>query len=327
MAGAYAYCNELKRIVTIDEARREYLSYDAPPGRFDFFCPDENCCQPSGNRTRITGANYTKSATEQTQYRTPYFRDWDEHHKNCIWEILRKHHQSIPASESSTARGKREARQKITDFIEIFNPNANQDSTSSLTSKDADDLIHNKKQHIRSNTEKQNEFKQYFGKTTSTVLERLVDTFIQIDHELGQDGLKALELSVTGVGVLSYREYFKPIRFANTQTTGRVLYGKATFIKPYGAGFLFGFYQRIDGMPITVYVSPKLVKEYRYKKHISDTVDDLAKAKEAGNKIGVTIYAIGRIEEHSKTLNLIVDDLRHFCIKLPPQANEAPLET
>ncbi|PPD55396.1 MAG: hypothetical protein CTY12_01060 [Methylotenera sp.] len=326
MAGAYAFCDELKRIVTIDEARREYLSCENPPDRFDFFCPDEGCCQSDGSRTRITGANYRKSATEQPQYKTPYFRDWDEHHTNCVWEQSRKQHQSTPLNETRVAKEKREARQKITDFIEVFNPTAPQDTVKSDISTGVNNLSKDESPRKRSDSEKQNEFKEYLGKTTSTVLERLVDTFIQIDHELGQNGLKAHELEVTGVGILSYRDYFKPIKFANAQTTNRVLYGQAEFVRSYGTGFLFRFYQKIDRLPVTLYASPALVNAYRYRKYITDIVFELIEAKKANKESRVTIYAIGQIEKQGNTLSLIVDDLRHFCIKLPTETDQTSPE-
>ena len=38
-----AFCQQLNRIVTIDEARREYFSHDDFPERFVFLCSSEAC--------------------------------------------------------------------------------------------------------------------------------------------------------------------------------------------------------------------------------------------------------------------------------------------
>lgn len=78
-----AYCVELKRNISIMDARNEYLNSKFPI-KFRFQCVTENCVQPNGERTEIIGCNYTKRDNEQTAVR-PYFRTHpqQEHNEHC----------------------------------------------------------------------------------------------------------------------------------------------------------------------------------------------------------------------------------------------------
>ncbi|WP_250488293.1 hypothetical protein [Caballeronia sp. AAUFL_F2_KS46] len=88
-----------------------------------------------------------------------------------------------------------------------------------------------------------------------------------------------------------------------------------------GVGFKLCFYDKIDGRPVYLYVSPEQMAAYRYRKYLRGSIVDQIPAHRY-----VTVYAIGRVEQSpsAKQWNLLVDDLRNLGLVLGPQRAPAP---
>ena len=82
MAIERAWCVELGRVVSINEARRELVGGTDTTSRFTFLCSDERC---RAHGTRVTGVNYWRPAQEADKYRAAHFRELDEHLEGCEW--------------------------------------------------------------------------------------------------------------------------------------------------------------------------------------------------------------------------------------------------
>lgn len=75
----YAYCVELNRVVSIFDARQEFLSQNTY-SEYHFLCPNE-ACRRCG--VEITGVCYQKSQEEYK--RKPHYRSQQAHCPDCEW--------------------------------------------------------------------------------------------------------------------------------------------------------------------------------------------------------------------------------------------------
>ena len=122
-----AYCPELKRNVSIMDARNEYLNSKYYI-KFSFQCVTENCVQPNGKRTEIIGCNYTKRNDEKTAVR-PYFRTHpqQEHNKNCPYYQESQSSESCSSDEINSVRYNRKQPYHF-DECRLFDDDDNEDS-------------------------------------------------------------------------------------------------------------------------------------------------------------------------------------------------------
>jgi hypothetical protein len=76
----FAYCHELDRCISIDEARTEFFSrkpHDRQ--RFTFSCGDRNC------NVTISGVNYHVKAEDGKKFKVAHFRSPHPHNLGCEW--------------------------------------------------------------------------------------------------------------------------------------------------------------------------------------------------------------------------------------------------
>lgn len=76
----FAYCHELERCVSIDEARTEFFSRKPNDRqRFTFSCSDHNCS------VTISGVNYHVKAEDGKKFKVAHFRSPHPRHQGCEW--------------------------------------------------------------------------------------------------------------------------------------------------------------------------------------------------------------------------------------------------
>lgn len=72
----FAYCDELGRSLSIDEARTYYFSQKQKK-RLTFSCSDRAC------KISVTGVNYDKKAEDGKKYMTAHYRSHTAHKQEC----------------------------------------------------------------------------------------------------------------------------------------------------------------------------------------------------------------------------------------------------
>lgn len=167
------------------------------------------------------------------------------------------------------------------------------------------------------------------GLTKTSDLERLVESFREAKETLTTDEFSGLELQIKGIGKMKLTQYFQRLSTAKTSTTLRIVYGGATLVKRYGKndsyarGFLFQFYDKVEGKRVSLYVSQTTMEQYRHRKYIDDIISK-------GDQVRYfTIYVLGHFEpaeDERRGLNLVVSDLRHFVIVLGPAKTENSID-
>ena len=147
----------------------------------------------------------------------------------------------------------------------------------------------------------------------------MVESFREAKDKLSIEELSAVELQVKGIGKFKLTNFFIQMRYAKVWTKQRIVFGGATLIKRYGEGLFqgvrFKFYDKVEGKPVSLYISQTMMKEYRHRKYI-DSI--LSKANEVRY---FTVYAHGHFEaaeNENHGINLVVSHLRHLAIVLGP---------
>lgn len=319
-----AYCIELKEVVTITQARKKFLSMDPRPIKFHFLCSDEKCRK---EKIRVIGVNYKENAQELVIHRAAHFREHDSHLLGCEWEKPPEEEDSnglLPGETEEAAR-KRRARRKLSNFIDIFDPSDDDDhSQDQIESGNHKNVDFNSLVEKPCLTKKEQD-SHLPGATKTSDLERLVESFREAKETLTSKEFSELELKIKGIGKMRLAQYFQRLSTVQASTTQRVIYGGATLVKRYGKndsharGFLFQFYDKVEGKRVSLYVSQAMMKQYHHRKYIDDIIskDDQVRY--------FTIYVLGHFEpadDERRSLNLVVSDLRHFVIVLGPAKAE-----
>lgn len=102
----FAYCHELDRCLSIDEARTEFFSKKPQDRqRFTFSCSDRNC------NVTISGVNYHVKAEDGEKFKVAHFRSPHPHNLECEWmQFSEEANQPRQASETEADYTERKAR-------------------------------------------------------------------------------------------------------------------------------------------------------------------------------------------------------------------------
>lgn len=301
-----AYCAQLGKVVSITEARRAFFSLPEPRRRFDFLCSNESC-RCLALKVEITAVNYDKRPNDI--YRTAHFRENDKytHAPDCEWMINEEANEvdgKLPGETEKDAFLRR-ARRKLHDYIDVFEPNAEQatgggSTTGTAGAGDATD-------GSRSEDEGRGGKQSKSHRTSS--LERLVECYRQAKKELSEEQFKAMKLRVVGEGEMPLSWYFKSISYAKIGASNRVLHGGASLAGRYGAGFKLRFYDRLDGKLVFLYVSKEQMGEYRFRRYL----DEILQLEDADY---FRVFALGELvlAPSGKSINLLVSDLKQLVL-------------
>lgn len=194
-----AYCIELERVVTADEARREFLSLDAPPKRFCFRCTEDRC-RTADPVVRVTGAAYRTAAAESEKYVSAYFRRLDAHLTGCFWNSPENDDSKPLPGETAQSWHQRRARRKLTDFVDIFDPRLDNEMEVGATSPMERVIPDADKARGWDRTLEPRSTSNAPGKTHTSYLDKLVDTYLEAKSILTHEELRELTVHVVKVG-------------------------------------------------------------------------------------------------------------------------------
>lgn len=312
----HAYCVELGRIVSIDEARIEYLSNEPPrPPKYTYYCAHETCWQKG---VRVSAINDHVPLKEGKKFRSPHFSrilPAHPHASGCPWEtpeepIVRK------PDESSDEFRTRQARAKLHEIVEVFTPPGHK--STNISSSEDSTASHSSGQDQRRDTGSPS-VSSTPGKQSTSLLETLVRSYQEV-KKLDWEDRRRIMLNVRGVGSISFVDYFVPLIKSTIHTRDRVIFGRAFLNKSYGEGGEFHFYARprLPGgkkeepkLLVRLYVSKEMVMSSPRRHYINEIIN------QQGEDGYFWIYALGRTEHDPryKSASLIVSDLKELLIQ------------
>ncbi|MFC7507960.1 hypothetical protein ACFQUX_13305 [Pantoea stewartii] len=264
----FAYCNELKRSVSIDEARREYFALDEQERkRFTFTCDDHNC------RVTVTGVNYHLKAEDDEKFITAHFRSRTPHHPECEWrKFTEEREQGQRCDESDDDYKERSLKSLLHDYVDSFDPfiagSDKEVDTSTAT------LTHSG-HHVSLSDEPENQTgdpgKSRYTRTSQ--LQRFIDTWQEAKNKLKPEEFNALTINIVNYGRVPYAEYVTHISKGLHNPHNGVIFGGATDFKAFGDGFRLRFYDKVDGKKLILYVDKKIVGRSRQGRYIKDILN------------------------------------------------------
>jgi hypothetical protein len=304
-----AFCVELNEVVSIAEARREFFSIDPRPERFSFFCSDDECRFHNGDGVRVTGVNYDKLATESAHYKAAHFRVNSEHLQSCTWVIEHKvaTNPVRRKDETSLQFDQRVARQKVSDFVDIFDPLLEElmaEKTIHTPPSSADEKLPVSRQWGGGGNTSSSP-----GRTKTSNLEQLADYYMEA---LAKFDAKAFDflIEVCGLGTIRLGTFFEKVNRPSINGGIRVRYGNAFIVADSANEFVYQFYDEYQSMKVRLEVSKDLMAAYRYRKYVRNIVE-LGKSRTF-----VKVFAIGSLElSTDKThYKLSLLSLRHLAL-------------
>lgn len=301
-----AYCVQLGEVISITGARRAFFSLPEPRSRFKFLCSNE-ACRDLVPPAEVTAVNYDKPPNDT--YRAAHFRENDKHTHapDCEWVIDQDANEvdgKLPGETEKDAFLRR-ARRKLHDYIDVFEPNAEQATGCGSTAVTAG--AGEATGGSRSEGEGRGGKQSRSHRTSS--LERLIECYRQAKKELSGEQFKAMKLRVVGEGEMPLSWYFKSISYAKIGSSNRVLHGGASLVGRYGAGFKLRFYDRLDGKLVFLYVSKEQMGEYRFRRYL----DEILQLEDADY---FRVFALGELAlaPSGKSINLLVSDLKQLVL-------------
>lgn len=319
----HAYCVELKEVVTIDRARREYLSTEPTPPRYTFLCSDEGCRE---KKVIVSGVNYTFSAEEFPKRTEAHFRavSPEKHLATCEWRAAADADAlANPTNDGAPEQQvEREAKRKLTDLITEFDPRVAPVAVSTPHPDVDPDVDEPPERTPRSR--RPLDPNRVNARTRTRDLERMVQTYREARDELPENELRALHINVIGVGRIRLIDYFQPLQYCNEQTRDRIITGGAHFDQHFGQGFRLRLIDKVNDLPVYVYVAAQQMEAYRYRKYLRGIVDRIALHRY------VRVYVNGslKLSPSRKSYNLEITHLDHLALvlgpKLEPKITEAP---
>jgi hypothetical protein len=312
-----AFCVELQAELSIVAARREYFSMEPPRTRFNFLCSTEACRE---HGVKITGVRYDVKPQEHPTFVAAHFRANPNyaHDAQCEWvdEDAAGNDQTI-AGETEAESALRKAKHKLDDYIDVFDPSIKERPKSDTSPVATADMPDPKPSAPTPQPRPVDPTKPRETRTNN--FERLVDSFRQAQAQLTKDEFNLLTLRVPGQGETTLRAYFRHIKFAQVGEERRVLYGGG-LVERYGAGFKFKFFDRLQGKPATLYVSPAQMQAYRSSRYISELLSHAQDIR------FFTMFALGTLaaSPSGKSFSVVIEDLRHLAIVLGPAKDQTP---
>lgn len=301
-----AYCIELDQVVDIHKACQEFAAQDKLT-RFHFLCSDPICRKSKEDGVRVSGVNHYKLPEEQEV--SPHYRVLDNHIADCDWmelgAALADAESSLDTEESTAQRRKllRKIKRLITCFV----------IPEEVENGDQDE-INNELEHIRNDKDRSSRRKKLLAYargtgSTATSLETLVSCY----EELKEEGALDEEFTIKGYGTISFRRAFRQITYGVTK--GFVVYhGGARLNKRYGSGFALNFMDKHQEMPVSFYVSPEHLKNYRPSARLKRIVDELE--KNIDRRPYLRVYWIGNLERTEKGYSATFITLAHVVLRL-----------
>lgn len=298
----HAWNVELGRVVTAQEAKREFLNEVPRPESWRFLCANAVCRLEQ--RTRVTCVNYKKAPAEDDQSVAVSFRELDPHTPNCEYG-----HPTV-AAETRLAIKERNQGIKLNDSFQVFDPG---EAPSRPRVTPRSDSSHSPFDIPKA--EGNSEPATPSAETTSST--RFVEDLaaIHVDSRNSEDARDALNklIAVRGHGTQSLGSLFAHVKTARLYAQKKIWYGGARVLS-YGGGFSLIFFDEVEGKPLTTYVSGKTLSKYRYATQLRQQI---AEAADAAN---VTAYVWGSpaVSDRPEKASLDPDRLEHLALVMGP---------
>ncbi|MEO5523425.1 hypothetical protein ABI309_11640 [Citrobacter youngae] len=264
----FAYCHELDRCISIDEARAEFFSIKPlDRQRFTFSCSDRNC------NVIISGVNYHVKAEDGKKFKVAHFRSPHPHNLRCEWmQFSEEANQPRQANETEADYTERKARQKLNDFINYFDPCADERDSGQKKSVQLTSLsqVNNPVKYDDFSNYESHKWSRY---TRTNQLQRLVDTWQEAKKTLTYDEFITLRLRVTNYGKVYFHEYITHIQKGLKNQYAGVIFGGGSLVKRYGRGFLIQFFDKYNDKPIRLYIDKNLMEKGRFGNYIDDILE------------------------------------------------------
>lgn len=309
-----AFCVELDEVISITKARRAYFSMPEPRVRFRFLCANRSCLLLE-LPPKITGVNYSSLPTDT--YRAAHFRDPGETHADdCPWQSAEasKDGSTPPPGESHEDTNSREAKRKLHDYIDEFDPTPGKAST---VPKRPSDIAESP---ITEDVSKQRSGRNnsYTNRNNTSSFERLVEYYRNAQKDLTPHEFYALRLKVAGMGVMPLVSYFPSVSRALPEQPMRVIHGGAKLDVRKDTGFMLWFYDRVDNKKVYLRVSGQEMDEYRFHGFFNEILShDRADY--------FKVFALGRLvlSATGKSYRLEVGHLRYLTLFAVQRKNKS----
>ena len=272
----YAYCFELDKNLTIDEAYHASIAM-TPSRQFKFSCVESRCRL---NGVEITAVGYDKLPSERKV--SCYFRRHQsptkgEHHPDCdlLADYEYNEFQGVHPNETlEEAKLRRKRYSKLHDAIDCYDPKEEFIEGISLDESSNEQISLNRLEPASNSKNQSNLNGKSINKTSS--FSRFVRHYHQMTLELSENEIMDSTVEIVGLGKVSYGVFFKffPLvwgRFAFSGIQhGRI---KTNQIKKYGKGFKVIFLAKINGKTVSLYISPEQINQYRNRRELLDIIN------------------------------------------------------
>ncbi|MBU2788415.1 hypothetical protein HFQ13_09420 [Acidithiobacillus sp. VAN18-1] len=305
-----AYCEELDKVVDIEEAREAFFEQEEYD-KFHFLCSDKDC-----KEVRVTGVNHNKSPESDRIFKTPHFRELDKHADTCVWLEYTKAVEELKGERNKKRVGacNRNQHQLSSPIVEKFYlPSIDVERISDKTqSNDLTDIVNNKR-----GSERQIALRNYIRErgTTSRSLETLVSCY----EELKELGALDEQIDVAGKQRTTFRRLFTSVVHLGSDDRFHVYYGGAKFGKKYGNGFSLIFFDKFEELPLSLYVSNEDVTSSKRYRLVTSVIDRLIAAKSENPKSYVNVYWIGGVEKRDNKASIQFLSPKHLAIRFVPR--------
>ena len=303
-----AFCVELSRSVSIDEARLAFALGDQKVDAYRFVCAEPAC---QDRNVRISGVNYRVDAVTGRKILENHFRRWDLHFPGCMYAEGEK-----DLSEIELHRGSGGVQGHMTplesDLVAIYNPGG-PDKKSADDERARNDGTSSGSVVLAKEVLRGDHYPHGARLRYATELGELVDTYREARLRLDRSELQKRMLRIVGHGSLSIGDLFVPVRRARFTDRLRVLYGGAVLWKQYPRGFRLRFFDRVDGLPVFVYVPGESLRDSPAAVEILVRVRAMHKGE-----YSIT-YVFGGLEAKpdGRSFSCVVRDLRHLVLRVP----------
>lgn len=271
-----AYCIELEKNLTINEAYYESTKNGLPHKKLSFLCTDKNC-QERG--VKIIGVVYDKLPSERKV--VPYFRrdhKGIDHHNECEWFLNHQYYayENMHENETEDEAKIRRIKYKLNDIIELYDPS----SKKTIKTEESDLLNLSEKLNYNYLKEtKQNEdFQKRLYRNSTTVFNRLVQHHYDLQKTFTSiEDFKKIKLYVVGIGETTWFEYFRVVKYISLNNQDKM--PKITFgwinknIKRYKTGFKIYLISKINNHSVSLYIPSIQIDKYKHRKHILDILE------------------------------------------------------
>lgn len=322
MSVTIAYCIELERNISIIEARNEYFAQNKTYRQtFTFLCSDPSCVQAGNTRTEIIGVNYTKiiGDSEDKKYKSPYFRLKPKQvHKQdvCVWLKNEDKAEASKEAQDTASNTRYTSTPKENLFIDKFilpsdDHSGHESIKKRTTNTNTASSINKSEEHSKNSVTGSSQ-----NLNTTSVLDTLVYSYIELKNLLPHAELSKRKLIVKKQGSVKLIDYFSSLSFVldkiNQGDYQGIAYGGCTIQRIYGNtnerfGLSLRFYDKFNDKPILLYLSVDMVQNFRYR----NTLAEIISATESFDYLRV--YLLNpklKFSKKHQSYNIEINDLR-----------------